>query len=88
MIWWIKKGAEIDPALLTPENVKALEEALWGTYVDSEEIRGVGVYQFYRVTSATQSPLFQRAECLHVRVYNDKVEYKFCRPYRLGTSYW
>ena len=88
MIQWTKKGAEIDPALLTPENVRELEEALWGTYADFEEIHGVGVYQFYRVTSATVGWLFQRTECLHVQVNGRKVECRLCPPFCLGTSFW
>lgn len=88
MIRWTKAGAEIDPTLLTPENLRELEDELFGTYADSEWVGGVHVYQFYRVTSATQGWLFQRTDCLLVWVRGARVEYKFCRPHRLGTSYW
>jgi hypothetical protein len=88
MIRWIKKGAEVDPALLTPENVRALEEALWGTYVDEEVLRGVHIYQFYRVTSATCHWLFRRTKCLHVRVTGDELNCRICLPYCLGDSFW
>ncbi len=88
MIRWTKVGAEIDPALLTPDNIKALEDALFGTYEDLEEICGVRIYQFYRVSSATQGWFFRRAECLHVRVAGHEVACRICLPYCLGASFW
>lgn len=68
MIRWVGNNAEIDLDLLTPENVQALADELFGTYEDDCWVDGVRVYEFYRVSSATQNWQFQRAECLRVFV--------------------
>ncbi len=82
MIRWTEKGAEIDPALLTPENVQELEDELFGTFADEWWVDKVHVYEFYRVTSATQGWLFQRTDCLCVCVLGRTLKYALRPPLR------
>jgi len=80
MIRWTRKGAEIDQSLLTPENVQELCDELFGAFIDEGWTRGVHVYEFYRVSGATQDWRFQRTDCLCVCVFGRTLKYAFRPP--------
>jgi len=81
IIRWTKKGAEIDPALLTPENVQKLHDELFGAFMDEGWTRRVHVYEFYRVSGATQDWRFKRTDCLCVCVLGHTLKFAFRPPH-------
>jgi hypothetical protein len=91
MIRWTKRGVEINPALLTPENVKELDDELFGAYADTTEgalpitpqLKNVIIYQFYATTSAIQGSRFRRTPCLRVwwNRGDERLRYVIAPPY-------
>lgn len=86
MIRWTRKGAEIDPALLTPENVNELHNELFGAFTDEGIVGRYRVLEFYRVTASTQSWRFRHTDCLRVCVLGRKVWHTIRPPYLHNVS--
>jgi len=88
-ITWRMGGVEIDPALLTPDDVDQLWKSLWCSYSNLRHAGETTIYHFSRVSCCPETwgwgkLRFRLTKCLCLRVTGDKVEYDFHRPYR-GT---
>lgn len=81
-ITWRMGGVEIDPALLTPDDVVRLWKSLNSYYSHCRYAGETTIYHLSRVSCMDWGGLrFRLTKCLCLRVTGDKVEHDFHRPY-------